>query len=232
MQGGGSAVLREHIPSHHRTKTGGCPSHGATTDPPENQKIPALNENQFIHQPSINIDEGGTEASSATDAQLNLAIASPEFKVDHPFLVLLYHKVAKIILGMGRIINPLWSQNTHPESFWNFVPSPNRISGTHSEWPLGSWSTLLLRTVDNCSVWLDDQLFEESWLGQTSSIWELWRTLCSWEPSVQQIFFLPFPRSVPRNNPVSEVCRQFLWPHCFCSDTVCIVCCNISGFFY
>ncbi|XP_073466576.1 serine protease inhibitor A6-like [Aquarana catesbeiana] len=87
----------------------------------------------FIHQPSINIDEGGTEASSATDAQLNLAIASPEFKVDHPFLVLLYHKVAKIILGMGRIINPLWSQNTHPESFWNFVPSPNRISGTHSE---------------------------------------------------------------------------------------------------
>ncbi len=29
----------------------------------------------------------------------------------------------------------------------------------------------------------------KSWLCQTSSIWELWKPLCSWEPSVQQKWF-------------------------------------------
>lgn len=54
----------------------------------------------------------------------------------------------------------------------------------------------------NCSVLPGDQHLVESWLCQTSSIWEFWRLLCSWETSVQQNFFfsVAFPRSVPCNN--------------------------------
>ena len=39
-------------------------------------------------------------------------------------------------------------------------------------------------------------------------------------------FLVPFPRSVPRRNPVSELYGQFLWPHglIFCSDMHCQLC--------
>ena len=37
--------------------------------------------------------------------------------------------------------------------------------------------------------------------------------LCSWGPSMLQKCLIPFPRSVPRHNPVSELYGQFLWPH-------------------
>ncbi len=36
----------------------------------------------------------------------------------------------------------------------------------------------------NVSVWLGGQLSEGSWLCQTSSIWELWKPQCSWEPEL------------------------------------------------
>ena len=31
---------------------------------------------------------------------------------------------------------------------------------------------------------------------------------------MQQNYFVALPRSVPQHNPVSELCRQFLRPHC------------------
>jgi hypothetical protein len=57
-------------------------------------------------------------------------------------------------------------------------------------------------------------LLEGSWWFQTSSIKEWWMSLSSWGTPILQTFFLvPFPRSVPRHNPVSELYGQFLQPH-------------------
>ena len=39
-------------------------------------------------------------------------------------------------------------------------------------------------------------------------------------------FFVAFPRSVPRHNPVSELCRQFLQPHGLVFALICIVSCE------
>ena len=36
-----------------------------------------------------------------------------------------------------------------------------------------------------------------------------------------EMFFVAFPRCVPRHNSVSELCRQFLQPLGFCSDMHC-----------
>ena len=46
-----------------------------------------------------------------------------------------------------------------------------------------------------------------------ASIIQKWRPLCSWGPSMLQMFLVPFPRAVPRHNPVSELYGQFLQPH-------------------
>lgn len=67
----------------------------------------------------------------------------------------------------------------------------HRISRAKSKWPSGSWPF-----SNDCSVWLGDQLLEESW--------ELWRTVCFWK-----LLFVAFPCSVHCNNPVSELCRLF-----------------------
>ena len=37
--------------------------------------------------------------------------------------------------------------------------------------------------------------------------------------------FCSLPRSVPQHNPVSELCRQFLWPHGLVFVLICIVSC-------
>ena len=53
------------------------------------------------------------------------------------------------------------------------------ISGAQPDWPLGSWSPLFTRPFSpDCSVWPGSQLYE------------LWRALCSWEPSMQHNFIL------------------------------------------
>ncbi len=63
------------------------------------------------------------------------------------------------------------------------------------------------------------------WLFQTSSI-RVTETTCFCEPSMLQKFSVPFPRSVPRYNPVSEVCRQFLGLHGLVCALTCTVTCG------
>ena len=43
---------------------------------------------------------------------------------------------------------------------------------------------------------------------------------------MQQTFFVAFQRSVRRHNPVSELCRQFLWPHGLGFALICILSCE------
>lgn len=61
---------------------------------------------KILHQSFMSIEERGTEVRSATSAQLNYVLPSPEFKVDRPFLMLVYHKPTETILGMGRFKEP------------------------------------------------------------------------------------------------------------------------------
>ncbi|XP_077322800.1 corticosteroid-binding globulin-like [Lithobates pipiens] len=65
----------------------------------------------IYHQAYINIDEGGTEMNSATDTKMNFVIPSLTFNVDRPFIMLIYHKFAETILGMGRVLNPSWQDS-------------------------------------------------------------------------------------------------------------------------
>ncbi|XP_073466824.1 serine protease inhibitor A3K-like [Aquarana catesbeiana] len=68
-----------------------------------------LQVSDIYHQSYIDIEEEETEMSSATDAKFNIVIPSLFFNVDRPFIMLIYHKVAETILGMGRVMNPSWS---------------------------------------------------------------------------------------------------------------------------
>ncbi|XP_077322807.1 serine protease inhibitor A6-like [Lithobates pipiens] len=61
---------------------------------------------KILHQSFMSIEERGTTVRSATAAQLNYVLPSPEFKADRPFLMLVYHKPTKTILGMGRLKEP------------------------------------------------------------------------------------------------------------------------------
>lgn len=56
----------------------------------------------------------------------------------------------------------------------------HRISGNHPHWVLGHVS-YLEPFSPHCSIWLDGQDRQKSWLFQTS---EWWGPLLSWEPSV------------------------------------------------
>ena len=49
--------------------------------------------------------------------------------------------------------------------------------------------------------------------------------MCSWGPSMLH-FLMPFPRSVPRHNPVSELYGQFLRPHGFVFALTCTYNCG------
>ncbi len=104
--------------------------------------------------------------------------------------------------------------------FWKVLLSPQRNAGALSEWPSGSWSPPWLRPFS-----LIAQFGQTSWrvlVVLNFSIYE-W---CSLGPSIQHNFFsVPFPRSVPRYNPVSEVYRQFLGLHVL----VCALKCTVTG---
>ena len=80
-------------------------------------------------------------------------------------------------------------------------------------------TSLTRALLPNCSVW-HVKLF------QSSSISKLWRSLRSWEPSIQHIFCVAFSRSVSRHNPVSDLCRQYLRPHGLVFALIFIVSCE------
>lgn len=66
------------------------------------------------HKVFIEVDENGTEAAAATSVVMNMkAVLRPKepiiFTADHPFVFIIYEKLAGSILFCGRIINPLES---------------------------------------------------------------------------------------------------------------------------
>ncbi|XP_040188527.1 serine protease inhibitor A6-like isoform X3 [Rana temporaria] len=67
-----------------------------------------LHVSDISHQSYITMEEGETEMNSATDAQSNVLFPSLTFNVDRPYIMLIYHKVTKTLLGMGRVMNPAW----------------------------------------------------------------------------------------------------------------------------
>lgn len=70
-----------------------------------------------IHQAFVDVNEEGTEAAAATAVVMRLAAAPanpepvPVFRADHPFIFLIQDDETGTILFMGRIVNPVTSQN-------------------------------------------------------------------------------------------------------------------------
>lgn len=66
---------------------------------------------QVIHKAFVDVNEEGTEAAAVTAVAMELASARlppkiPVFRADHPFLFLIYDKHTRVILFMGRVMNP------------------------------------------------------------------------------------------------------------------------------
>ena len=97
-------------------------------------------------------------------------------------------------------------------SFSKIVPSPQRNSGAMSEWPSCSWSPRPKPFSSNCSVWLDDQLWRVLVVPNFFHLRMMEATVFL-DLQCCRHLLVPFPRSVPRHNPVSELYGQFLRPH-------------------
>lgn len=62
-----------------------------------------------IHQSFVEVNEEGTEATAATAVIMGIKAAPSKpivFRVDRPFLFLIYDNVHELILFMGRVVNP------------------------------------------------------------------------------------------------------------------------------
>ncbi|CAI9604537.1 unnamed protein product, partial [Staurois parvus] len=60
-----------------------------------------------FHRSYITLEEGGTADDAATSGILNLVSPQvPQFSVNRPFIMMMYHKVTKTILGIGRFMDP------------------------------------------------------------------------------------------------------------------------------
>uniref|UniRef100_A0A8C4SQP1 Serpin peptidase inhibitor, clade A (alpha-1 antiproteinase, antitrypsin), member 10b n=2 Tax=Erpetoichthys calabaricus TaxID=27687 RepID=A0A8C4SQP1_ERPCA len=65
-----------------------------------------LKVSEVIHKSSLEVDERGTEAASATATGITGYSLPPTFKVDRPFLFLIYHEITNCLLFMGRVVDP------------------------------------------------------------------------------------------------------------------------------
>ncbi len=64
---------------------------------------------KVIHQAYVNVNEEGTEAAAATGVSMYTTSAGPiipEFRANHPFIVIIQERETGNILFLGRIINP------------------------------------------------------------------------------------------------------------------------------
>nr|DBA14439.1 TPA: hypothetical protein GDO54_005411 [Pyxicephalus adspersus] len=69
-------------------------------------KKPRLRVSKMCHQTYANFTEEGREMNAAAVSQSNYVFSNPKFKVNRPFLMLVYNKNMEIILWMGRVIDP------------------------------------------------------------------------------------------------------------------------------
>ncbi|KAK6481266.1 protein Z-dependent protease inhibitor-like [Huso huso] len=65
-----------------------------------------LKVSQVIHKAVIEVDEKGTEASSATVVGIIGYSLPPSLKINRPFLFLIYHETTNSLLFMGRVVDP------------------------------------------------------------------------------------------------------------------------------
>lgn len=70
---------------------------------------------KVLHKAFISVDEDGTEAAAATAVSMGLTAVREEkktvlFRVDHPFIYIIYEKKTGTILFLGRILNPSTEQ--------------------------------------------------------------------------------------------------------------------------
>jgi serpin B len=60
-----------------------------------------------VHQAIVEVDEEGTEAAAATAVVMKKGPAIPEFKADHPFMLLIRDNISGSLLFMGRVTKPV-----------------------------------------------------------------------------------------------------------------------------
>lgn len=72
----------------------------------------ALAISEVKHKTFVAVDEDGTEAAAVTEIGLYpTSIEPPSFRVDRPFLFVIHEKQSGTILFMGKIVEPIWSEN-------------------------------------------------------------------------------------------------------------------------
>jgi len=62
-----------------------------------------------VHQAFVKVDEKGTEAAAATGAVFqttSMPLSKYTFRVDHPFVFLIYDEQTDLILFMGQVVDP------------------------------------------------------------------------------------------------------------------------------
>jgi len=68
-----------------------------------------LNISEVVHQAFVEVNEEGTEAAAATAVVMDRSSSvtpTPEFRVDHPFVLLIREQQTGSILFLGRVVDP------------------------------------------------------------------------------------------------------------------------------
>ena len=63
-----------------------------------------------VHQAFVKVDEKGTEAAAATGAVFqatSMPLSNHTFRVDHPFVFMIYDDQTGLVLFMGQVVNPV-----------------------------------------------------------------------------------------------------------------------------
>jgi serpin B len=63
------------------------------------------------HKTYVAVDEEGTEAAAVTSVGVGVTSAPQSFRVDRPFIFVIHEKRSGTILFMGKIVDPVWSEN-------------------------------------------------------------------------------------------------------------------------
>jgi hypothetical protein len=112
-------------------------------------------------------------------------------------------------------------------SFWKVLPSPQRISGALSEWQSGSWSPHRPRPFSpDCAVWREASSRKSLGVCKLLPFKNDGGHCVLGDIQCCIHVLVPFPRSVPQNNPVSEFYGQFLPPHGWVVALTCTVNCG------